>query len=469
MNIVLITPNRKYQKGNIWGSLNPVTPPQGIGRLCSMLEANGFDPIIIDAFALRLNIQEILDKIPADTDIIGITASTVEIKPALGIAHAAMERFPKAQVVMGGVHCTLFHDSLVENGDCHMVVRGEGERALLSLANNAKKESIKNLTWKQPQGQVVVNPMEDDFIVLDDMPIPAYHKLPMDRYHAALGAAKSPKSIGLVTSRGCPGKCTFCYSGMHGDIIRTESAEKVVDHIMFLKSKYGIMDIAFYDDTFTSIPKRVDMICELLLERKVNITWSCMARVDTVKQDSLKLMKRAGCHQICFGFESPDEKVLKAINKKTNMQMAERAIKWTRGAGIDVRGAFMIGNPGESEATIKKTIEYSKQAGLDFAVFNVTTPFPGTEMERWASENGYITTRDWDKYDLAHAVMDLPGVSGKLTEEYNAKAYKEFYLRPSYILQRLLRALSSWHSMKEHVAAFLALASMLLSTKQPEE
>jgi len=300
MNIVLITPNRKYQQGNIWGSLNPVTPPQGLGRLCSWLEANGFDPILIDAFALKLSIQEILDMIPADTGIIGITSSTVEIKPALSISHAAMKRFPNAQVVMGGVHSTLFHDSLVENGDCHMVVRGEGERALLALARGDEKESIRNLTWRSDEGGLVVNPMEDDFIVLEDMPIPAYHKLQMNCYHAALGAAKSPKSLGLVTSRGCPGKCTYCYSGMHGDKIRTESAEKVVDHIMFLNRQYGIMDIAFYDDTFTALQKRVNKICELLLERKVGITWSCMARVDTVRPDTLKLMRRAGCHQICF-------------------------------------------------------------------------------------------------------------------------------------------------------------------------
>jgi len=160
---------------------------------------------------------------------------------------------------------------------------------------------------------------------------------------------------------------------------------------------------------------------------------------------------------------------LKAINKKTSMKMAEQAIKWTHEAGIDVRGALMIGNPGESETTIKKTIAYSKNAGLDFAVFNITTPFPGTEMGKWATEMGYITTRDWDKYDLAHAVMDLPGVPGAMAEEYNSRAYKEFYLRPSYIVRRLISALSSWHSFKEHVAAFGAVASTILSPKQSGE
>lgn len=173
---------------------------------------------------------------------------------------------------------------------------------------------------------------------LDKLPFPSYSKLPMQKYRSALGAARRSPSIGMITSRGCPGQCTFCFSGMFGSKIRFMSPRRVLEHILYLKANYGIKEISFYDDTFTANRKRVEDLCRSMIDEKIDISWSCFARVDTVNPDILRLMKEAGCHQICYGFESADEDILKAINKKIDTDKSFRAVLWTKEAGIDIRG-----------------------------------------------------------------------------------------------------------------------------------
>lgn len=319
-----------------------------------------------------------------------------------------------------------------------MVIRGEAEKAIIRLADRQPLKGIPNLTWKMADGGVVVNPEGDEFVELDDLPMPAYHKLPMGKYSSAIGAAIRHPSIGMITSRGCPGKCTFCYSGMFGRKTRFLSADNVYQQIAFLKSHYGIREISFYDDTFTANPQRVEELCRLLLNKRQDISWSCFARVDTVKPDILKLMKKAGCHQIMYGFETTDENVLKAVNKRVKTSQYADVVAWTKNAKIDIRGAFMLGSPEETEDSMRATIEYSKKIGIQYAIFNITTPFPGTALFAWAEENGYLMHTRWQEYDLSHAILKLPTVSPGAVEVCYRAAYKEFYFRPSYILSHLL-------------------------------
>jgi radical SAM superfamily enzyme YgiQ (UPF0313 family) len=268
----------------------------------------------------------------------------------------------------------------------------------------------------------------------------------MNRYHSALGAARRKPSMGMVTSRGCPGKCTFCFSGMFGSKIRFMSPNRILEHIVYLKSNYDIREISFYDDTFTANRKRVRELCTLLLKERVDITWSCFARIDSVEPDLLKLMKEAGCHQIMYGFESSDEKILKAINKNVNSRLNEDVVRWTREAGIDIRGAFMLGNPGETEYTMARTIAYARHLGIQIAIFNITTPYPGTAIFDWALKEGLLKHREWSFYDLAHSILELPSVSSAIVQRYYYKAYIAFYLRINYILHRILSLSDSHYS-----------------------
>lgn len=440
MRFLFINPNRYIAGGNIWGVINSITPPLGLATLSAVLEANGqgHQSEIVDAYAENLCISDILSKITPDVDVIGITATTPEIGSAIEIARSIRKHFLDKKILMGGVHPTVFHESLVADGICDMVIRGEGEKAILLLADQAPMKDIPNLTWKSADGETIINTQNDEFVLLDDLPMPSYHKLPMKKYRSAIGAAIHSPSIGMMTSRGCPGKCTFCYSGMFGKKIRYLSAEKIYDQILYLKSHYAIREISFYDDTFTANLKRVEQLCNLLISHRADITWSCFARIDTVNAEILMLMKAAGCHQIMYGFETIDENILRAVNKRVKLTQYADVVAWTRAAGIDIRGAFMLGSPEETEASLKATLEYSRKIDIQYAIFNITTPYPGTTLFNWASEKGYLRHTRWTEYDLSHAILDLPTVPPETVETYYRKAYRQFYLRGSYILAHLL-------------------------------
>ena len=176
-------------------------------------------------------------------------------------------------------------------------------------------------------------------------------------------------------------------------------------------------------------------MCQLILEKKIKLSWSCFARVDTVTPELLMLMKKAGCHQIMYGFETTDENILKNINKRINLEQFQNAITWTRAAKINIRGAFMLGNPGETSASMEKTIDYAKNVGIQFAVFNITTPYPGTAMYKNFLEKKSLLHQNWDLYNLAEPVLKLDTVSDEVVKQYYYKSYRDFYLRPSFILK----------------------------------
>jgi radical SAM superfamily enzyme YgiQ (UPF0313 family) len=173
-------------------------------------------------------------------------------------------------------------------------------------------------------------------------------------------------------------------------------------------------------------------------------------------------MKKAGCHQVMYGFESPDEETLKTINKKFTPDKVLSAIRWTREAGLDVRGALMLGNPGETEQNLRQTIDYSKELGMQFVTYNITTPYPGTAMYDWAEKEDRLKHKDWDLYDLSHPVLELDTVSSDVVKQYYHKAYREFYRRPSYVLGRLL-SIRSIDDFMINLKAFMGIVATALN------
>ena len=462
MRFLLINPARKVKRDNIWSVVKSMTPPIGLAVLAAVLEERGIPTDIIDAQALQLTPEEVVARaaINGDYDIIGLTATTPEIASATFTAQLMRQAFPKARILFGGVHPTIFHQELVKDGIADFVIRGEGEEPIVSLAILEDLNKVPSLTWKSDAGEVIVNPQAEKHVNLDDLPLPAYHKLPMERYRSALGAARRSPSLGMITSRGCPGSCTFCYSGMFGKKIRYVSADLVFDHIIFLQKNYAIKEISFYDDTFTSDRERVVALCTRLIEDHVNISWSCFARVDTVDQELLCLMRKAGCHQVMYGFESSDDSVLKTINKRVTTGNYSEIVRMTRSADIDIRGAFMLGSPGETEQSLVDTVRFSTKLNIQYAIFNITTPYPGTALYTWANKQGYLIHRNWECYDLAHPVMELPGLSARTLERHYKRAYRSFYLRPGYVLGRLV-GMWSPALLKTGWEVFLGIISML--------
>lgn len=467
MNFVFINPPHEIAKNNIWRIINPIHPPLGIALLSAIWEKQGHTSQIIDAMALQLKIPEIIARINPDTDFVGITANTIEISTALAIARKIREFFPNTKIIMGGVHPTVFHKELVQAHSCDMVIRNEGEIPIIELAKGTSYHLIPNLTWRNSDNAVTVNSDSETYVDLNNLPFPAYEKLPMHLYHSALGAAKREPSIAMMTSRGCPGRCTFCFSGMFGSQTRFISPIRIIQHIEYLQQNYGIREISFYDDTFTVSPQHVTELCELIIAKKIKLSWSCFARIDNVVPELLLLMKKAGCHQITYGFETIDENILKNINKRANSAQFQKAIDWTREANINIRGTFMLGNPGETSASMEKTINYAKYSAIKFALFNITTPYPGTAMYEDLFQKNLLLHQNWDLYNLAQPILKSDTLSAETIKEYYFKAYRDFYLRPLFILRHVfsIRSISELLIYMKAIPKIMGLFLMLFSQK----
>lgn len=448
MNILFIDPPRiSIKKGNIWKTVNRSLPSLGLAYIAAYLEKQGLEAKILDLRVEEYSIDQVLKKIKLiNPEYIGFTATTPQINTALSIAAQIKKHFTNIKIIFGGPHPNIFPDVILDNNFVDMVVRGEGEFTIHEIVRGECHENILGLSYKHNKN-IIHNDSRPPIQDLDTLPFPARHLIPVEKYRPSSGNYIRLPFASIITSRGCPGKCTFCHTGIHGKKIRYRSAENIANEIKTLINQYKIKEVSFYDDTFTAYKKNVQELCKILIHEKIDITWSCMSRVDYADFETLKLMKKAGCHQIGYGIESGDETILENIKKRISFDSIRDAVKWTKNAKIDVRAMFMFGNPGETRESIENTINFGISLDPDIYVFNIATPLPGTEMFYWADKNGYLVTKDWDKYDLGQTLMNLPTVSTDVINRYYKKAYRRSYLRLSYIIKQLPK-LNSYEAIK---------------------
>ena len=473
MDVLLINPPWATKDGNLWHGVKSTSPPLGLLCVGAYAEQHGRKVHVLDVDVEQSDLEDIEAFIRLhQPQFIGITAVTTQIGVAHQVAHIAKRVSPRSKVVIGGVHATAMPDEVLEDRNIDYIIRGEGEKPFLALVEGQPLESIGGLSYRaaplSPRkrgGFVAVehNRMDEPIADLDSLPTPAYHLIKFERYKPSVGSHLRLPSVNMTMTRGCPGKCTFCNSA--GTALRTRSAEHVVAEIELLQARYGIREVSFYDDTFTLLKRKVARFCDLIVERGIDLTWSCFARTDCVGPPLLKKMKMAGCHQILFGIESADPQILKNIRKPISLERTRRTVRMVQRAGITVRAAFMLGCPGETVESMRRTIDFAKDLRPDIAIFNITMPYPGTQMFEWARKNGYLSTLDWSEYDLANAVLELPTVSRDDINRMYRAAHREFYFRPSYVLRRLLK-MRSLSDVKMHYRAMKSIM-FVRSTNAP--
>ncbi|MDO8733633.1 MAG: radical SAM protein [Elusimicrobiota bacterium] len=444
MKVLLINPPW-ITKGGIWQNVASCMPPFGLASIAAYLEKSDVSVEIIDADALKLTYEEIARLLltyskrqKSIPEYVGITASTPTISSALIVSKTAKDIFPNAKIILGGVHPSVMAEDVLKEESVDFIVRGEGEETFREFITGVDRKKITGLSYKEDK-IIIHNPARAVISDINTLPFPAYHLLPMEKYFPARGSYKKLPAVGMMTTRGCPGRCTFCLGSYLGQQVRNRSSEKIFEEMFLLQDKYGIKEISFYDDVFTTKKENVKNLCKKIINEKMNISWSCFARVDFVDEELLRAMKDAGCHQIMYGIESGDEQILKNIHKKISLEKVKEIVNITKKIGLDVRAAFMLGNPGETKETMQKTIDYAINLAPDVAIFNITTPYPGSEMFRWAKESGILLTENWDEYDLSQPLMNLPTVSAKEIKEYYNLAYKKFYWRWKYLLKRIFK------------------------------
>ncbi|MBN1259936.1 MAG: radical SAM protein [Anaerolineae bacterium] len=299
---------------------------------------------------------------------------------------------------------------------------------------------IKGLVWRK-EGQVMVNADRGFIKDLDDLPLPRHELLPLSKYRAPL--VGGPYAF-VVSSRGCPAACRFCIKHVsYGSSVRYRSPEHVLEEIQDLVD-LGIRKIHMYTDLFTVSRDQVLGICEGILERQLPVKWTCNSRVDYVDEEMLHMMRRAGCWMISWGIESADPQMLKRMRKGITPEKVARALRWAKQAGIMNWGYFIIGLPGETEESIRKTIDFSKRLPLDLVLFHIAAPHPGTPFFFEVVENGWFRpgTR-WEEVDMDRStVLDYPNLKAEDLERWAKRAFREWAFRPGPMLTYLRLLLS---------------------------
>jgi radical SAM superfamily enzyme YgiQ (UPF0313 family) len=305
---------------------------------------------------------------------------------------------------------------------------------------------IKGLAWRRGN-EIVVNATRPFIKDLDDLPMPRHELLPLQKYRMPL--IHGPFTF-IVTSRGCTAGCIYCIKHVSYQYsVRLRSPEKLVEEMWILK-KMGIHHIHMYSDLFTVSREQVFKMCRLMIEQKLDVTWTCNSRVDYVDEEMLRLMGKAGCTRISWGIESGSEQVLKHARKGAYPDKAERALRWAKKAGIMNWGYFIIGLPAETEQTIRQTIEFSKKLPLDIALFHVAAPYPGTPFFFEVVKEGWFRpgTR-WEQVDMDKGtVLDYPGLPAERLLYWQKRAWREWAFRPGPIFTYLKMLLSDLSTVR---------------------
>ncbi len=287
---------------------------------------------------------------------------------------------------------------------------------------------IKGLAWRKGE-EVIVNFPRPFIASLDDLPIPMHELLPFQKYRMPM--MKGPFTF-IVSGRGCTAGCTYCIKHVSYQYsVRLRSPKLILEELWKLKS-LGINYINMYADLFTVNRDQVVELCELMIQENIQMHWTCNSRVDYVDEDMLKLMAKAGNFMIAWGIESGNEQILKHARKGAYPERVERSLRWSKQAGIMNWGYFIIGLPGETEATIRQTIDFAKKLPLDIALFHVAAPYPGTPFFFEVVENNWFRpgTR-WENVDMDKGtVLDYPDLPAERLLYWQKRAFREWALRP---------------------------------------
>ncbi len=308
--------------------------------------------------------------------------------------------------------------------------------------------AIRGLAWRQGD-EIIINPDRPFMPSLDDLPMPAHELLPLDRQRMPM--IKGPFTF-IVTSRGCPAGCKYCIKHVsYQNSVRLRAPEKILEELQYLAS-LGIHNVHMYADLFTVNREQVVKLCQLIIETGLKVRWTCNSRVDYVDEEMLRLMGRAGCWYISWGIESANEQILKRARKGYRKEQAFKALTWSKAAGINNWGYFIIGLPGETEETIQETIAYAKELPLDIALFHIAAPYPGTPFFYEVVENNWFRAGvKWEEVDMDQStVLDYPTLSAERLEYWQKRATREWSLRPGPIMT-FLRGLNTWEGFKSAV------------------
>jgi len=415
-------------------------PPIGLMYVAAALEKAGFQVQMLDNYLQNKSAEEFKTHIAkVNPQIVGITCGSATFRRCVESAKAIKADLPNCKVVVGGWHGSYLPETLLANPEIDYVVMGEGERAIVELANaitsgnEAVAISIAGVGC-QRQGKNSLN--QPKFIEnMDEIPYPARHLLPLEQYDRTIEFLKAKPADVMSISRGCVFNCGFCETRkLWGDMCRSFSPKRVIGEIQDLQNRYGTKGIYFINDNFTLQKKETLELCNMMVESKLDLEWVCDTRVDIVNQELLAAMSKAGCKTIWFGVESGSPRILQRIGRNTTLQQIEDAFKLCNKNGIEVACSFMLGLPDETLADMEASLSFAKKLDPDWCQFNIFIAYPDSKLYQEMLQSKKFTKLDEFLISVKTDEYDFDSLT-----QIQRRFFREFHRRPGQILKRIKR------------------------------
>jgi len=438
-------------------------PPLGIASLAAYLEQRGVGTTLIDCFA-RPNSDSLIAEFlrTEQPAFIGFSCTTSSFLDGVRLARLAKTVLPGVRTVFGGPHVSALKGRILEDYEAvDFIIVGEGEATLAELVACGGEDaaSVPGLLLRA-DGLPLYTGHRTQSLELDSLPFPAYLKL-----EGFPGAYKLPifnyprtPNTSCISSRGCPYACSYCDRSVFGRTFRYNSAEYLYEHMRHLRQHFGIRHINFYDDQFTFHRGRVEELCDRLMKAPLGMTFNCAVRAEHIDAALVKHMKRAGCWMMSLGIESGDPELLAHHRQNPDLDMLAGQIRMIKSAGVRTKGLLMIGLPGETETSIRRSMDYVFSLPIDDFNLAKFTPFPGSPLYETIHEEGTFD-EDWPKMDCMHFQFVTKGMTRERLEELFRAFYEGHFRRPKVLwgyVTMLWRSPDSWLRFLSGIKGFLA-------------
>lgn len=444
---------------------NGVAQPIHLAYLAAVLEENEIDVDILDCTALGYGWEQyerVLEKV--SPDIVGVSGITPFLSAAIRTVRIAKKVNSRITTVVGGTHFTLnARQSLMKHPEIDYVVIGEGEITLLELVRaldeRLSRSKVKGIAFRDGK-RIRVTPERPLIEDLDSLPIPAYHKLPMDKYRFVVWG---PEICTMSSSRGCPFRCRFCTEQrIWRNRWRGRSAVKLVDEMELLRRKYQVKIIWFGDDCFNLNRKRNEQFLTELEQRDLDIKWFIETRVDTLLRDAdlVPRMARLGLFHVLLGVESSSEFDLKYLKKNFSLGQTKKAVALLKQHDILAHTNFIVGLPHDTKNSIQRTIAFAKSLDPHVVIFVPLTPFPGTELYDEIVSAGLLKETDFANFDFITPIASTNSLSRKQLQREIMKGYVQFYARPTKFIRSLFSRNTFVRKTFIHMFRFMSIYSI---------
>jgi radical SAM superfamily enzyme YgiQ (UPF0313 family) len=422
------------------------TPPTNLLSVASVLVRENHHVTFLDAPAEQKTVREVCD-IATRNEVVIFSTSSMTFNEDVRVLCEIKKSNPSIISIVFGSHPTFMPEDTLKQRSIDIIVRREPEYIIRDVLESLDihDESYKKVpgTGHVQDGKIILNELYPFIENLDELPLLMRELLPGNIDYFNPLVKKMPYTT-MTTSRGCPARCTFCTApAFYGNKIRSRSAKNILDELEVIQQQ-GYKEVWFRDETFTVFKQRNIDICNGILERDIRLTWMCNARVGSVDRDMLVLMKKAGCHLIKIGVESGVQKILDNICKGISVDQTRDLFRITREAGVDTHAHIMLGCPGETDQTIRTTIDFVRDIDPATVTFGICTPYPGTPLFDDVA-SGHPAIRDGTACDISRLHKTsffnefYTRISPDELDRWVTRAYLRFYFRISYVLKTLTR------------------------------